>query len=65
MAGAPATTAWSATSPRTTAPAATTTLRPSRAPGSITAPVPTQLPGPIETGSLRGHCLPTGSSGSS
>ncbi len=33
--------------PRTTAPAATTTLRPSRAPGEITAPVPSQQPGPM------------------
>ncbi len=65
MAGAPATTAWSGMSPRTTAPAATTTFRPSRAPGRMTAPVPIQLPEPILTGSVRGHCLPTGTSGSS
>ena len=64
-AGAPATTAWSGTSPRTTAPAATTTFRPIRAPGRITAPVPIQQPGPISTGSIRGHCLPMGSCGSS
>ncbi|GDY81535.1 hypothetical protein SAVCW2_07340 [Streptomyces avermitilis] len=60
-AGAPATTAWSGTTPRTTAPAATTTFRPIRAPGRITAPVPIQQPDPIDTGSIRGHCLPMGS----
>jgi hypothetical protein len=40
-------------------------VRPILAPGRITAPVPIQQPGPISTGSMRGHCLPMGWCGSS
>ena len=64
LAGTPATTHRSGTWPRTTEPAATTTFRPMHAPGSTTAPAPSQLPGPIETAVLLGHCLPIGMSGS-
>jgi hypothetical protein len=48
-------TQWSGKVPRTTAPAPTTTFRPSRLPGSTTTPVPNQLPVPIRTGSSLGH----------
>jgi len=50
--------------PRTTEPAAMTTLRPMRAPGRITAPVPSQLPEPMRTAAFSGICLPIGTSGS-
>ena len=52
-AGTPATTHRSGTAPRTTEPAAITTLRPMHAPGSTTAPAPSQLPEPIRTAALR------------
>ena len=64
-AGTPASTQWSPNVPRTTAPPATTTLRPSVVPGSTTAPAPSQEPAPIRTGSFFGHCRPIGVSGSS
>jgi hypothetical protein len=54
-AGAPATTQWSGTSPRTTDAAATATFRPMRAPGRMMAPVPSQQPDPMETGSSVGY----------
>src|SRR5450755_3847393 len=63
-AGAPATTQWLGTLPRTTAPAATTTFRPMLAPGRTTAPAPSQQPGPIDTAALLGHWRPIGTSGS-
>ena len=52
------------TVPRTTEPAAMTTLRPMHAPGSTTAPAPSQLPEPIRTAAFMGVCLPIGTSGS-
>jgi hypothetical protein len=63
-AGTPATTHRSGTVPRTTEPAAITTLRPMQAPGSTTAPAPSQLPDPIWTAALLGICRPIGMSGS-
>ncbi len=45
-AGTPATTQWSGMSPRTTEPAATTTLRPMLAPGRTIAPAPSHEPDP-------------------
>jgi hypothetical protein len=57
-------TQWSGKVPRTTAPAPTTTFRPSRLPGSTTTPVPSQLPVPIRTGSSLGHWTWTTWSGS-
>ena len=51
-AGTPATTQRSGTSPRTTAPAATTTCSPICAPGRMTALAPSQLPEPMRTGGL-------------
>jgi hypothetical protein len=50
--------------PRTTAPAATTTLRPICAPGSTTEPAPSQLPAPMLTGTLTGSWRPIGITGS-
>ena len=50
--------------PRTTEPAAITTLRPMHAPGSTTAPAPSQLPEPMRTAAFIGICLPIGMSGS-
>ena len=50
--------------PRTTEPAAITTFRPMRAPGSTTAPAPSQLPEPMRTAAFTGICLPIGTSGS-
>jgi hypothetical protein len=50
--------------PRTTEPAAMTTLWPMHAPGSTTAPAPSQLPEPMRTAALIGICLPIGTSGS-
>ena len=64
-AGTPATTQRSGTSPRTTAPAATTTCSPICAPGRMTALAPSQLPEPMRTGASVGHCRPMGSTGSS
>ncbi len=64
LAGTPATTLWSATMPRTTELAPTTTLRPSWAPGRMTAPAPSQEPEPMRTGSSLGHWRVTGTSGS-
>ena len=64
-AGTPATTQWSGTVPRTTEPAATTTLRPMFAPGSTIAPAPSHEPLPMLTGRFTGNCLPIGVSGSS
>jgi hypothetical protein len=61
-AGTPATTQWSGTTPRTTEPPATTTLRPMHAPGSTIAPAPSQLPAPMLTGLFTGNCLPIGTS---
>ncbi len=63
-AGTPAATHRSGTVPRTTEPAAITTLRPMHAPGSTIAPAPSQLPEPMRTASLRGSCRPIGTSGS-
>jgi len=63
-AGTPATTHQSGTVPRTTEPAAITTLRPTQAPGSTTAPAPSQLPEPIRTAAFSGSCLPIGTAGS-
>jgi hypothetical protein len=65
FAGTPATTQWSGTTPRTTAPAATTTLRPMLAPGRMIAPAPSHEPAPMLTGRLTGNWLPIGTSGSS
>jgi hypothetical protein len=65
FAGTPATTQLSCTGPRTTDPAATTTLRPIAAPGSTIAPAPSQEPAPMRTGWLTGYWLPIGVSGSS
>jgi hypothetical protein len=62
-AGTPAMTQKSGNVPRTTAPAPTTTLRPSSVPGSTTTPVPSQLPAPMRTGTSLGHCAWTTSSG--
>ena len=59
-AGTPATTQRSGTSPRTTAPAATTTCSPICAPGRITALAPSQLPEPMRTGASVGHWRPIG-----
>ena len=63
-AGTPAATHRSGTVPRTTEPAAITTLRPMHAPGSTTAPAPSQLPEPMRTAAFTGICLPIGTSGS-
>lgn len=46
--------------PATTAPAATTTWRPIREPGSTTAPCPSHDPEPIETGSFFHIWVPIG-----
>ena len=64
LAGTPPITEWSGIVPRTTEPAATTTLRPMRVPGSTTDPWPIQVPEPIDTGSWPPSCLPMGVSGS-
>src|SRR6266566_10087845 len=64
LAGTPATTQQSGTSPRTTEPAATTTFLPTAAPGSTIAPAPSHVPEPMDTVSLLGHCLPIGVPGS-
>ena len=50
-------------SPRTTAPAATTTCSPIWAPGRITALAPSQLPDPMRTAASVGHCRPIGCDG--
>src|SRR6185312_10497675 len=63
-AGTPATTQRSGTSPRTTAPAATTTCSPICVPGRITALAPSQLPEPMRTAASVGHWRPIGSTGS-
>ena len=65
FAGTPATTHRSGISPRTTAPAATTTLRPILAPGRMIAPAPSHEPAPMLTGRFTGNWLPIGVSGSS
>jgi hypothetical protein len=56
-------TEWSGNTPRTTAPAPTTTFLPSSVPGSTTTPVPIQLPVPMCTGTSVGHWVCTTSSG--
>jgi len=63
-AGTPATTQQLGTTPRTTDPAATTTLRPMTAPGRTITPAPSQLPDPMDTAALLGHWRPMGTSGS-
>ncbi len=63
-AGTPPTMAWSGTAPVTTAPAATTTRRPTEAPGRIIAPLPIQLPAPMCTGRGSWACTLIGRSGS-
>ena len=65
LAGTPATTHRSGISPRTTDPAAITTFRPIRAPGSTMAPAPSHEPLPMLTGRLTGNWRPMGTSGSS
>jgi len=52
-------------SPRTTEPAATTALRPMRAPGKTIAPAPSDKPAPMLTVRLTGNWRPIGTSGSS
>jgi CheY-like chemotaxis protein len=64
LAGTPAATQWSGTSPRTTEPAAITTLRPIRAPGSTITPAPSHDPEPIVTVRFTGTWRPIGVSGS-
>ena len=63
-AGTPATTQWSGMVPRTTEPAATTTLRPMLAPGRMIAPAPSHEPAPMRTGRLTGNWRPIGVPGS-
>ena len=64
-AGLPTATQKSGSTPVTTEPAPTATLRPICAPGSTTVPCPSHDPAPTVTGRDGANCWPIGVSGSS